>query len=141
MTAQQHRRGHERSDHLALKQEGRQLLLRAGCEMVCCELHGADVIGYRKAGARILTIAIEYERSVRNVLRNIRRDHEHQVDLVVTAGMTPEVTQAALRLVDRQLTPAERTRVRVLPVSSVTEVTLRGLMDVDSGLIQGSPDA
>ena len=136
MTTQRHRRGHERSDHLALKLEGRQLLLRAGCEMACCELHGADVIGYRKVGSHIMTIAIEYERSVRTVLRNIRRDHANQVDLVVTAGMSPEVTQAALRLVERQLTPVERVRVRVMAVSSVTEATLRGLLDIDSGLIQ-----
>lgn len=133
MNSDRYRRGNERPDHRDCKGAGCLLLLQAGCDMATCELHGADVVGYYKVGQRIHVIAIEFERTPRNIIRNIRRDLAHLVDLVVTACMTPEVTGAAVRLVQRQLTSAELDCVRVVHVSSLTESYLRDLMAIDSG--------
>lgn len=121
-------RGHERADHRDLKLTGRLLLLRSGCDMACCELHGADVIGYRKTGTCIQTIAVEYERTVKHVIPNIRRNLLNQVDVVVTAGMTPRVTAAAARLIERRLTPDERKRVCVVFYEDLTEAFLGSLV-------------
>lgn len=139
MNRRGHTRGNERSDHLELKPRGRAMLLASGCEMASCEYHNADVIGFRRQDGGIHVTAIEYERTARNVIRNIQRDLAHRVDVVVVACMTKAVQRTTDRLVSRRLEPSACKKVRVVCADELSEAYFRSLARaarVDSGMIR-----
>ena len=141
MNTSSHSRGHERVDHREIKPLWRSFLLDAGCAVAVCEYHNADVVGMWHNGRQLFVVALEAERTPRNVIRNVRRNLANKIDLVLEVCLPP-LTKAVLeRLVSNRLTAAERTRVQVVHRDEVTVAFLRSLISgakVDSGLIQVS---
>ena len=139
MSTSSHSRGHERADHREIKPRWRSLLLAAGFAIAVCEYHNADVVGMWHNGGSLFVVALEGERSTRNVVRNVRRNLANKIDLVLEVCLPP-LTKAALeRLVINRLTEAERQRVYVLHKDEVTVEFLRSLLsnvEVNSGFIQ-----
>ncbi len=63
-------RGHETAQHRAWKALAVARLLAAGCLPVLAEHGGSDVVAQHQGWA----VAFEFERSLRNVRRNLERD-------------------------------------------------------------------
>ena len=139
MTRQKHSRGYELMDHCQAKAEGRAMLIAAGFYLVLCEYRNADLVGFRRAGNRIYVLTLEFERTVRNVLRNIRRNLSNGSDFVLEVCMTPSAKVSAQRLIRRKLRPDEQKKVRVVQSDELNIELLRSLNGetrVDSGCIE-----
>lgn len=141
MTRQKHSRGYELMDHRQAKVEGRSMLIAAGFYLVLCEYRNADLVGIRRAGNRIYVLTVEFERTVRNVLRNIRRNLSNGSDYVLEVCMTPAAKVAVQRMIRRKLRPDEQEKVRVVQSDELNIELLRSLNGEtrdDSGLVQVS---
>lgn len=141
MTHQKHSRGYELMDHRQAKVEGRAMLLAAGFDLAQCEYRNADVVGMRRAGNRIYVLTVEFERTARNALRNIRRNLANGSDCVLEACMTPSAKDAIQRLIRQKLRPDEQEKVRVVLCDELSIELLRSLNGenkVDSEFIQVS---
>lgn len=139
MTRQKHSRGYELTDHRQAKVEGRAMLIAAGFYLVLCEYRNADVVGLRYVSNRIYVLTVEFERTVRNVLRNIRRNLSNGSDFVLEVCMTSSITASVQRLIRRKLRPDEQKKVRVVQSDELSVELLRSLNGetrVDSGCIE-----
>ena len=141
MTRQKHSRGYELIDHRQAKVEGRAMLIAAGFDLVLCEYRNADVVGIRRVGNQIYVLTVEFERTVRNVLKNIRRNLSNGSDCVLEVCMTPSAKVSVQRLIRRKLRPDEQENVRVVQSDELNIELLRSLNGetrVNSGLVQVS---
>lgn len=141
MIRQKYSRGYELMDHRQAKIEGRAMLLAAGFDLVLCEYRNADVVGLRRVGNRIYVLTVEFERTARNVLRNIRRNLANGSDCVLEVCMTSSVKGSVQRLIQRKLTFDEQGKVLVVQRDELSVKLLRwlnGETEVDSGLVQVS---
>jgi len=141
MTRQKHSRGYELMDHRQAKVECHAMLIAAGFYLVLCEYRNADVVGLRYVSNRIYVLTVEFERTVRNVLRNIRRNLANGSDCVLEVCMTPLAKVSVQRLIRRKLRPDEQEKVRVVQSDELNVELLRSLngeTKVDLGLVQVS---
>ncbi len=125
---QTNRHGNELADHLHLKPEGKAMFLSAGADLVLCEHRNSDVVAFKRIGKRIYIICLEYERTGRNVLRNIRRNLQNGADIVLEVGMNCDATAAIARVIKDQLTPVEQNMVLSL---GITELNIEFLKRVN----------
>ncbi len=142
MNKHNHSRGHEMPDHCELKPKGRNLALDAGFDMAICEYHNCDVVAKRRIGKYEYVLTIEFERTVRNILRNIRRNMlggcDHQL-IVCIGSLTVDTVE---RLLARNLTSRERKAITVISQNGLSiDVlkTLTGDSGVDSGCFGNTP--
>jgi len=64
----------ENQEHLALKKMSADAVLAGGADFVTFETGGCDVLAVKRTNGREYRMAIEVERSTRNVVRNLSRD-------------------------------------------------------------------
>lgn len=139
MTTRNHHRGNELPDHRNAKLGIRQMLMEAGFDMVFFEYKNADVVAMRRGQTTLFVVAVEVERTVRNVLENIRRDLRSGCDCVVVACLVKEVADAATRLIVRKLPQKMQGKIRVVPLEALCASFLWDLgqvHEVDSGFVQ-----
>lgn len=135
-----HRRGHELPDHHQAKSDGRQKMLLADFDLALCEYANGDVVGKHRVGDYEYVLTLEFERSVRNILQNIRRDlHRNKSDKVLIICLRPLNCTTVVRLLDRNLSANDRARVAVVDHDQLTVPLLRsinGSQEVDSGIFR-----
>ncbi|MDD5677084.1 MAG: hypothetical protein PHW60_03710 [Kiritimatiellae bacterium] len=139
MKRQKHSHGHELTDHRQVKADGQAMLIAAGFHLVRCEYRNADLVGIRRIGNRIHVLTVEFERTVRNVIRNIHRNLANGSDFNLEVCMTPSIQAAMQRLIQRKLSSDEQKKVRVIQKDELNVGLLRSLngeTGVDSGLVQ-----
>jgi hypothetical protein len=76
-------RGHETAEHRTSKLEIIASLRGCGYDPVICEHEYCDIVAVRTVNSARQTLAVEMERSPRNVLRNIERNFAHGCDVVL----------------------------------------------------------
>lgn len=107
--------GHEKQEHQALKAEVTQWHKGIGFDFVLCEKGNSDVIAKRSGNHPL--IAVEIERSVRNVRRNICRDISQGCAYVLIICPDFKTAGEIARKIDRELSPALRERVGIMTKS------------------------
>lgn len=114
------RRGNETRKHLVAKPESSAFLRHFGADIVLCEHNGGDVVARRTSPPG--TLVLEFERSKRNVLRNVTRDFEQGATAVLVE--CPDFATAAevARALDRSLPRELREKTGLM-----TSATLRVL--------------
>lgn len=138
MNSIRHSRGHELPDHCKAKLNGRQMMCDAGFDLVVCEFRNADVVGIRRIGGRLRVVTVEFERTVRNLVQNIRRNLANGSDFVLEVCMVSSVKGSAQRLIGRTLTAGEQDKVQVVAIEELTVDLLHSLSGkpgVDSGCV------
>ena len=115
------------------------MMLAAGFHVVLCEYRNADVVGFRRIGQGFMVVTLEFERTVRNVLQNIRRNLANGSDCVLEVCMSPSIKASVKRLIEQRLTPGEQEKVRVVSRTELSAQLLRSLngnAEVDSALFR-----
>lgn len=138
MNSIRHSRGHELADHRKAKLNGRQMMCDAGFDLVVCEFRNADVVGIHRIDGQLRVVTMEFERTVRNLIRNVRRNLTNGADCVLDVCMVPSVKGVAQRLIEEELTAGERSKVQVVGMNELTVDLLRSLKNkpvVDSGFV------
>lgn len=142
MKKHNHKRGYEREDHREAKPDGRILSLDAGFDIAICEYHNCDLVAKRRIGSYEYVLAIEFERTVRNILRNIRRNQRGGCDHQLIVCMASLAVGTVERLLERNLTSQERQGITVIPHNELTIDVLKALNGsdvVDSGYFGNNP--
>lgn len=111
-------RGHETGEHRALKAAAAGWLEAAGFDPVLIEHGGCDVVAVRRDGE---VLAVEVERSKRNLLRNLERNFAQGGRSVWV--ITPDFASAAevARAVSRHVPAAQQGRI-ALATSSILQL-------------------
>ena len=115
------------------------MMVAADFDVVLCEYRNADVVGFRRIDGEFMVVTMEFERTVRNVLRNIRRNLANGSNWVLEVCMSPSLKASVNRLVEKRLTPCEREKVRVVSRNELSTQLLRSLNgknEVDSALFR-----
>ena len=117
MITQNINHGRESEEHRALKAEALQCLKNLGFGFVLCERQNCDLLGARKNTDAVL--AVEIERSSRNLRRNIYRDLASGCAQIVIVCPNFKVTAEIARKLDRELSPGLREKVGVITASAL----------------------
>jgi hypothetical protein len=121
MTTQNIHHGHETEEHWTLKAETLRMLKGLGFAFVLCEKGNSDLVASRTSINEIT--AVEIERSVRNLLRNIRRNFASGCKNILIVSPNFKVTGEIARKLDRELPSDLRERVGILTASALRIIT------------------
>ena len=130
--ANRFQRGHESDEHRSLKPAVISVLEQLGFEIALCEHRYCDVVAVKLADKSSFVLAVEIERSVRNLLRNLDRDFtKGRADAVLVVSPNFETMAAIARKLARTLTEPQRARVglanlaalRILQQECVTDTS------------------
>lgn len=113
-------RGHETDEHRHMKLVIATLFTLLGY-MVLFEEKLTDVVAWKVGGNRTRLLAIEAERSRRNVLRNVRRDLNGGCQSVLLVATGDPLAAAIRRCLNRGLEPHELKRVGVTTISRIEQ--------------------
>ena len=140
MTRINHRRGHELLDHLEAKIDGRQKMLLAAFDLVVCEYGNGDVVGKRRIDNLEYVLTLEFERTVRNISRNIIRDLSYnKSNKVLVVCLYPLKSIEVYHLLNRTLPVSDRSKVAVVNQDQFTVELLRSIntfREVDSSFFR-----
>ena len=114
----QFHRGHESDEHLTMKVGVIRGLRRVGYDIILGEHHCSDALAIKLGGEWPSTVAVEIERSPRNLLRNIKRDLAHGAEAVLIVCPDAATLAAAARTVFHHITSP-------LPIAFATPLTLQ----------------
>ena len=120
MNSLRHSRGYELADHRQAKLRGWQMMCEAGFDLVVCECRNADVVGICRIGGQLHVVTVEFERTCRNVISNIRRNLAHGSDCVLEVCMVSSIEKPVQRLVQKDLTGEEQKKVLVVGMDELT---------------------
>jgi hypothetical protein len=134
MKSLNHSRGNETPDHRKAKPEFRRKALMAGFSMVLCEKRNCDVIAMVRSRGHIYTLGMEYERSVRNILRNAARCRALGCHDVLIVCSDHSVADGALRMVARMVNHEERQHIHIIGRSELTVDALRNFRVRNGGV-------
>jgi hypothetical protein len=137
MTSPRCSRGHELPDHRQAKARGAEALREAGFDLVLFEYGCADLVGIRRLDGQAYVLTVEFERTPRNIIANVRRDLAFGSDRIVIACLPPLRTVTVQRLLARRVAARAMERVTVVQSRELSPEWLGGLRDsagVDSGL-------
>lgn len=142
MKRHNYNRARELKDHREAKPDGRRLALDASFDMAICEYHNCDVVAKRRIGNHEYVLTMEFERTVRNILRNIRRNKrggsDHQL-IVCMGSLTVETVE---RLLERNLMSQDRSSITIIAHKDLNVDLLKALNGSDgvySGYFRNNP--
>ncbi len=113
MPTSNHRRGHESPEHVALKRRTIHALRALGF-LVAPEHHECDVAAIHPMTGYV--VAVEIERSPRNLARNLARNRQRGCDAVWIVAPTPAVRHSLRRALAAICRPGEDLPSVLLPV-------------------------
>lgn len=95
---------HEVSEHRMMKREGIPVVRHWGYTTIFPEHHNADLFAVRiLADGRVDSLALEAERSSRNVWRNVTRDAANGAHLIVVVASNESVLKSCTRVLKKKL--------------------------------------
>ena len=105
-------RGHESDEHRSLKHAVITVLGQLGFDIALCEHQFCDIVAVKLDDKSSFVLAVEIERSVRNLLHNLDRDFtKGKADAVLVVSPNFETMAAIARKLARALTEPQRARV------------------------------
>jgi len=99
----QFHRGHESDEHLTMKVGVIRGLRRVGYDIILGEHHCSDALAIKLGGEWPSTVAVEIERSPRNLLRNIKRDFAHGAEAILIVCPDAATLAAVARKIARHV--------------------------------------
>ena len=110
-------RARESDDHRRMKDEARSILLESGYPAVYPERKCCDLVAVRLAGPSVVSLAVEVERSPRNVVRNAQRNFENGCDATLILSSNTTVYDSCVRTLRKRLAVdlVEKTFINTFP--------------------------
>ena len=117
-----HREGKERSTNMALA---------GGADAVFFEKGGSDGLAVKRINGNEYRVGIEFERSPRNVVRNITRDIEElDCAFVVVVAVSELMCLAIIRCLNKHLPDKYQNRVLVMSAKRISENVFSKIFNV-----------
>lgn len=98
-------RAHESSDHIRMKRQGITSLRRRGFTSIFPEHYNCDLVAVRRLDSRFVVVGVEFERSPRNVMRNVTRNYSNGCHYCLVVASDISVYASCVRKLQKYLHP------------------------------------